>query len=138
MGERGLISRILCSKFGGYLTFATLSEGKESAPGQPTLSDLLDLYNIKQIRSDTKVFGIVGKPVGHSKSPLLHNTAFRTVGLDAVYLPLLVDDFARFLNTYSSPDFAGFRYFLSSSSRKCSLLHFLPDFINFFSIEFDC
>ncbi|KAG0501744.1 hypothetical protein HPP92_001816 [Vanilla planifolia] len=108
MGERGLISRILSSKFGGYLTFATLSEGKESAPGQPTLSSLLDLYHIRQIGSDTKVYGIVGKPVSHSKGPLLHNTAFRSVRFDAVYLPLLVDDLASFLNTYSSPDFAGF------------------------------
>ncbi|XP_020680338.1 bifunctional 3-dehydroquinate dehydratase/shikimate dehydrogenase, chloroplastic isoform X1 [Dendrobium catenatum] len=108
MGERGLISRILCPKFGGYLTFATLSVGKESAPGQPTLSDLLDIYNIKQIRADTKVYGIVGKPVGHSKGPILHGAAFRSVGYDAVYLPLLVDDFASFLHTYSSPDFAGF------------------------------
>lgn len=108
MGERGLISRILCPKFGGYLTFATLSTGKESAPGQPTLFDLLEIYNIRQIRADTKVYGIVGKPVCHSKGPVLHNTAFRSVGFDAVYLPLLVDDFASFLNAYSSPDFTGF------------------------------
>ncbi|KAK8946981.1 hypothetical protein KSP39_PZI007122 [Platanthera zijinensis] len=106
--QRGLISRILCPKFGGYLTFAMLSTGKESAPGQPTLSDLLDVYNIRQITADTKVFGIVGKPVRHSKSPILHNTAFRSVGFDAVYLPLLVDDFYSFINAYSSPDFTGF------------------------------
>lgn len=124
MGERGLISRVLCPKFGGYLTFATLSTGKESAPGQPTLSDLLDIYNFKQIRADTKVYGIVGKPVSHSKGPILHGTAFRSVGYDAVYLPLLVDDFASFLSTYSSPDFAGFRYDLFFSHRKCLLLFF--------------
>ncbi|KAI4984410.1 hypothetical protein ZWY2020_010544 [Hordeum vulgare] len=32
----------------------------------------------------------------------------RSVGLHAVYVPFLVDDLAKFLSTYSSPDFAGF------------------------------
>ncbi|KAJ6889905.1 bifunctional 3-dehydroquinate dehydratase/shikimate dehydrogenase [Populus alba x Populus x berolinensis] len=108
MGERGLISRILCAKFGGYLTFGTLESGVVSAPGQPTIKDLLDLYNFRQIGPDTKVFGIIGKPVGHSKSPVLFNEAFKSVGINGVYVHLLVDDIARFLQTYSSTDFAGF------------------------------
>ena len=69
MGERGLISRILCAKFGGYLTFGTIETGIVSGPGQPTLNDVLHLYNFRQIGPATKVFGIIGKPVGHSKSP---------------------------------------------------------------------
>ncbi|XP_031498922.1 bifunctional 3-dehydroquinate dehydratase/shikimate dehydrogenase, chloroplastic-like isoform X1 [Nymphaea colorata] len=108
MGDRGIISRVLCPKYGGYLTFGTLEAGKESAPGQPTLKTLLDLYNIRQIGPDTKVFGIIGKPVGHSKGPILYNTTFKRVGFNGVYVHLLVDDLARFLNTYASPDFPGF------------------------------
>ncbi|KAF8776503.1 hypothetical protein HU200_003213 [Digitaria exilis] len=108
MNDRGLISRILCPKYGGYLTFGSLEKGRESAPAQPTAADLINLYNIRQIGPDTKVFGIIGKPVGHSKSPILHNEAFRSVGFNAVYVPFLVDDLAKFLNTYSSPDFVGF------------------------------
>ncbi|KAK3139929.1 hypothetical protein QOZ80_5AG0392790 [Eleusine coracana subsp. coracana] len=108
MNDRGFISRVLCPKYGGYLTFGTLGKGKESAPGQPTAADLINLYNIKAIGPDTKVFGIIGKPVGHSKSPILHNEAFRSVGFNAVYVPFLVDDLSKFLNIYSSPDFAGF------------------------------
>ncbi|KAJ4968943.1 hypothetical protein NE237_015644 [Protea cynaroides] len=108
MSERGLISRLLCPKFGGYLTFGTIEAGMVSAPGQPTLKDLLDLYNIRQVGPDTKVFGIIGKPVGHSKSPYLYNKAFKAVGFDGVYIPFLVDDVGKFLDVYSSPDFAGF------------------------------
>ncbi|GJN34864.1 hypothetical protein PR202_gb23565 [Eleusine coracana subsp. coracana] len=108
MNDRGFISRVLCPKYGGYLTFGTLGKGKESAPGQPTAADLINLYNIRAIGPDTKVFGIIGKPVGHSKSPILHNEAFRSVGFNAVYVPFLVDDLSKFLSTYSSPDFAGF------------------------------
>ncbi|CAD6267621.1 unnamed protein product [Miscanthus lutarioriparius] len=108
MNDRGFISRVLCPKYGGFLTFGSLKKGKESAPAQPTAADLINVYNIRQIGPDTKVFGIIGKPVGHSKSPILHNEAFRSVGFNAVYVPFLVDDLAKFLNTYSSPDFAGF------------------------------
>lgn len=108
MGDRGLISRVLCAKFGGYLTFGTLESGVVSAPGQPTLKDLLYLYNFRQLGPMTKVYGIIGKPVSHSKSPMLFNEVFKSVGLDAVYVYLLVDDLANFLRTYSSTDFAGF------------------------------
>ncbi|XP_024181354.1 bifunctional 3-dehydroquinate dehydratase/shikimate dehydrogenase, chloroplastic isoform X1 [Rosa chinensis] len=108
MGERGLISRILCAKFGGYLTFGTIDSGAVSAPGQPTIKDILHLYNVRQIGPDTKVFGIIGKPVSHSKSPILHNEGFKSVGFNGVYVHLLVDDIAKFLKTYSSADFAGF------------------------------
>ncbi len=34
MGEKGVLSRVLCTKFGSFLTFAALGKGKESAPGQ--------------------------------------------------------------------------------------------------------
>ncbi|CAN7075657.1 unnamed protein product [Brassica oleracea var. botrytis] len=108
MGERGLMSRILCSKFGGYLSFGTLESGKVSAPGQPTIKDLLDLYNFRRIGPDTKVYGIIGKPVSHSKSPIVHNQAFKSVDYNGVYVHLLVDDLESFLKTYSSSDFAGF------------------------------
>ena len=40
----------------------------------------------------TAIYGIMGNPVGHSMSPLMHNTAFRLLGLDAIYLPFEVDD----------------------------------------------
>ncbi|CAM8919403.1 unnamed protein product [Rhodiola kirilowii] len=110
MGERGLISRILAPKFGGYLTFGTLEPGIISAPGQPTVKDLLELYNFRQLGPDTKVHGVIGKPIGHSKSPHLYNPAFKAAGFNGIYLPLLVDNVANFLNTYSSPDFVGYSF----------------------------
>ncbi|KAL2325449.1 hypothetical protein Fmac_024507 [Flemingia macrophylla] len=106
MGEKGFISRVLCAKFGGYLTFGSI----EAAPGQPTIKELLDLYNLRHIGVATKVHGVIGKPISHSKSPHLYNAAFKSVGFDGVYLPLLVDNVSDFLNTYSSPDFVGYSY----------------------------
>ncbi|HEY3425983.1 MAG TPA: shikimate dehydrogenase [Negativicutes bacterium] len=38
----------------------------------------------------TKAIGIIGWPVGHSLSPLIHNAAFAGLGLDYTYIPLPV------------------------------------------------
>jgi 3-dehydroquinate dehydratase/shikimate dehydrogenase len=88
MGEFGLASRVLAPKFGGFLTFAALHPAAATAPGQPTLRDLLDLYRFRAIGPKTAVYGIIGWPVAHSKSPLVHNAAFAELGHDAVYLPM--------------------------------------------------
>ena len=34
MGNKGKLSRAFCTKFGSFLTFASLKKGEESAPGQ--------------------------------------------------------------------------------------------------------
>lgn len=44
MGPKGMLARLLAPKFGGYLTFGALSKGQESAPGQPTVHELAQLY----------------------------------------------------------------------------------------------
>lgn len=90
MGAYGLMSRVLAPKFGGFLTFASLKPETTTAPGQPTIAELLSLYRFKSITRSTKAFGIVGDPVEHSRSPAMHNAGFERVGFDGVYLPLPV------------------------------------------------
>lgn len=91
MGTDGLLSRVLAKKFGAFGTFAALRSGLESAPGQPTIGDVVDLYRWKRIDAKTAVYGVIGDPVAHSLSPHVHNAAFETHGINAVYLPLRVD-----------------------------------------------
>ena len=102
MGEAGVMSRILARKFGAFGTFAALTAGAESAPGQTTLAEMRDLYRWPSLTPATAVFGVIGCPIGHSMSPAIHNAAFAAAGLDAVYLPLLVqpgeENFRRFLD----------------------------------------
>lgn len=45
----------------------------------------------------TRVFGIAGDPVEHSKSPLMHNEAFRLTKTDAVYVPIHLTETGPFL-----------------------------------------
>ncbi len=40
------------------------------------------------ISGETKVYGVVGDPVAHSLSPLIHNQWMRDLSVDAVYVPL--------------------------------------------------
>ncbi|WP_437191397.1 shikimate dehydrogenase [Planctomicrobium sp. SH527] len=90
MGEFGIISRILCGKFGAPFTYCTFSKDRVMAPGQLPFDEMKRLYRFDEINSETAVFGVLGDPVGHSWSPLLHNAAFKRSKLNAVYLPLRV------------------------------------------------
>ena len=90
MGEFGLMSRVLAPKFGGFLTFAAVEEGAGTAPGQPTIGELKNLYRFDSINRKTQVYGVVGWPVAHSKGPAVHNAGFGAIGFNGVYLPLPV------------------------------------------------
>lgn len=104
MGEAGMISRVLAKKFGAFLTFASLSKGAETAPGQVSIGDMKRLYRWDAVGAQTKVYGVVGSPVMHSMSPAIHNAAFEAVGHDGVYVPLLVNEgyesFKAFMETF--------------------------------------
>ena len=100
MGEAGLPSRLLAGTAGGELTFATLPRGRASAPGQPPLAEVLGRYRLRAQRPGaTRVWGVVGDPVAHSKGPVIHNAAFQSLGVDGVYVAFHVKDFSSFLAT---------------------------------------
>ncbi|MEJ2671711.1 MAG: shikimate dehydrogenase [Deltaproteobacteria bacterium] len=44
------------------------------------------------INGHTKIYGILGRPVSHSLSPVMHNAAFRHLGINAVYVAFPVTD----------------------------------------------
>ncbi len=90
MGEPGLMSRVLAPKFGGFLAFASLRPSTTTAPGQPTISELLNLYRFRSINPQTAVYGVIGSPVSHSLSPHIHNAGFESIGHNGVYLPMPV------------------------------------------------
>lgn len=100
MGEAGLMSRVLAPKFGAFLTFAHAGNDSDAhraaanaagtAPGQVSVQEMVDLYGFRRIGPATRVFGVIGWPVGHSRSPQVHNEWFRRDGRDAVYVPIPV------------------------------------------------
>lgn len=111
MGEHGVVSRIASPLFGGYLTFAAASKegkAKPSAPGQLTTKQLCREFRYRDLRPTTRIYGVIGKPIAHSLSPLIHNAAFNELHIDALYLPFLVDDIREFVPAYREIGARGF------------------------------
>ena len=46
----------------------------------------------QRITGHTELIGLIAKPIRHSKSPMMHNTAFEALGLDYAYLVFEVDE----------------------------------------------
>jgi len=88
MGEQGIISRVLGVRAGSVFTFAAVSPGEETAPGQVTAQELRNIYRIEQLDVATRVYGVAGDPVAHSLSPAIMNAAFRRENVNGVYLAL--------------------------------------------------
>lgn len=103
MGNAGLATRVLGPSRGAFLTYAALEEESATAPGQITAQKLRSVYNVEQIDHETMIFGLVGRPVMHSVSPHMHNAAFRSAGINGVYLPLEVHDVKTFVERMVHP-----------------------------------
>ena len=97
MGEFGLAGRILSLRMGSALAYGAIEQA--TAPGQLSLDTMRGLYRAEQVTARTRVYGVIGNPIGHSLSPLLHNTAFRARKFDAVFVPFLVRDVREFLGS---------------------------------------
>ena len=97
MGEAGKWTRILGLAHGAFLTYASLDSGKETADGQITAKDMVEVYRVKELDRNTRVYGIIGDPVAGSLSPYMLNPAFVDYKINAVYLPLLVKDLDSFM-----------------------------------------
>ena len=106
MGESGLPARILALREGSALAYAPVAEA--TAPGQVSLDELTRLYRAHALTKATRVYGVIGNPIGHSLSPLLHNTGFAARHVNAVYLPFLVRQLGDFLSAVSEFGVRGF------------------------------
>lgn len=106
MGEIGLPARLLALREGSALAYAPVAA--VTAPGQVLLRDFKELYRAHKIARKTRVYGVIGNPIGHSMSPLLHNTGYVAAKKDAVLLPFLVEHLEDFLNAARDLGVAGF------------------------------
>ena len=90
MGEPGFSTRVLAPSFGGLYTYAAPNAAEGTASGQVSARMLRHLYRVDKFTKAAKIFGVVADPVRHSISPNVHNRAFQSKRMDAVYLPFLV------------------------------------------------
>ncbi len=122
MGEIGLPARVLALREGSALAYGAVAAA--TAPGQIPLQSLKDLYRAHELTKKTRVYGVIGHPVAHSLSPLLHNTGYIAAAKDAVFLPFLVENLKDFLK--AMPDF-GVNGFSVTLPHKERIFAYLDD-----------
>lgn len=92
MGDLGVFTRILATKFGSPFTYAGFNPDRTFAPGMLRLKELQRDYFFDQINAETELYAVIGDPIGQTLSPAVHNTAFRKLGLNKVMVPLRIPD----------------------------------------------
>jgi 3-dehydroquinate dehydratase/shikimate dehydrogenase len=122
MGEVGLPARVLTLREGSALAYASVAA--TTAPGQVSLEEMKHLYRAHRLDLRTTVYGVIGNPVSHSLSPLLHNTGFIVRRINAVYLPFLVRELRDFLSCIQP---LGVRGFSVTLPHKRAMLRHLDD-----------
>lgn len=108
MGSYGEFSRILCMILGSKMTYASLDRKNKSASGQLPFHEMNNIYKIKKLSRKTKIAGLIGNPVEHSWSHIIHNAAFEKLGIDAVYLKFRVDKLKEFIDYFKKMSVIGF------------------------------
>jgi len=122
MGEIGLPGRILLCAKASAVAYAPI--GESTAPGQVSLRELKHLYRAHLLTQKTEVYCVIGDPIRHSLSPLMHNTGFVARKRDAVYLRFSFTDLKDFL--IAIPEF-GVRGFSITIPHKQNILKHVSD-----------
>ena len=88
MGSYGALTRILGPILGNFFVYAAPSKGKETAPGQLTVTELMQTYRLKRLRPATPIYGLIGKPVESSLGPRCHGAMLRALGKEGIYIKI--------------------------------------------------
>jgi 3-dehydroquinate dehydratase/shikimate dehydrogenase len=82
------------------------------------------LYRADKLGRKSRVYGVIGNPIGHSLSPVLQNAGFQARRMEAVFLPFPVRDLRDFLRSVEPLGIAGFSVTLP---HKQAILRHLDD-----------
>lgn len=95
-------------------------------------ADLKNIYRYENLDVNTEVFGLIGDPVAHSLSPLVHNHALEHHGINAVYLPFRVPrgDLATFLKTFDQIPVSGYSVTVPHKEEAAQLAAWKDDLVH--------
>ena len=122
MGAYGVATRLLAAKLGSWLTF-TSTGGRVAAPGHLDPHTMQRRYRFDVTGAATPVYGLIGNPVAHSRSPEIHNRGLAAADLPGVYVPFLVDDVERFLALAVALGVRGLSVTIPHKESVMALLH---------------
>ena len=97
MGTYGVPTRILAPLWNSFISYSAPLQGIAAAQGQLDPATLHTLYGYHSLNGETQIYGIIGHPLQHTRSPHWHNTQFRRAKCNALYLPFLCDDLPTFM-----------------------------------------
>ena len=120
MGEVALPARFLALREKNGFAYAPVESA--TAPGQISLEEMYGVYRAKGFNKKTRVYGVIGDPIGHSLSPAMQNAGFAARRINAVYLPFLVRDLKDFLDAAGPLGIRGFSVTLPHKERIVDLL----------------
>jgi 3-dehydroquinate dehydratase / shikimate dehydrogenase len=101
MGEYGMPSRVLAERVGSCLAYTSAIRAglPLAAPGHLDPIALQDTYRFRELDAETAFYALGGGPnVLNSKTPQLHNAAFKAAGINAVFIPLPSNDIPTFFS----------------------------------------
>ncbi|HEY2784234.1 MAG TPA: shikimate dehydrogenase [Fimbriiglobus sp.] len=90
MGEIGFPSRFLSLKYGAPWIYCAFNKERGVAPGIPGHEDFRTTYPFRAINAATAIYGVIGDPVSHSFSPVLHNHMYQRLKVNAICLPFRI------------------------------------------------
>ncbi|WNZ47839.1 shikimate dehydrogenase [Leptolyngbya boryana CZ1] len=82
---------------------------------------------MKQITGKTKLLGVIGDPIEHSLSPIMHNAAIEKMGLDFIYVPFRVRDLKPAIAGFAAIDLQGFSITIPHKQAIIPLLSEITD-----------
>ncbi len=106
MGDVAQPARLLALRERNGFAYAPVENA--TAPGQISLDEMKQLYRADKLNRATRVYGVIGDPIGHSLSPAMQNAAFQARKMNAVYVPFLVRDLRDFLGAIGPLGIRGF------------------------------
>jgi 3-dehydroquinate dehydratase/shikimate dehydrogenase len=94
-GKSSFWSRLVAPHLGMPMVFGTID--KHPGPAcDPSVTQLIEDYQLPDLEPLREIYGIVGDPVQHSLSPRLHNAAYRALGYPALFVPFHAESFGDF------------------------------------------
>jgi 3-dehydroquinate dehydratase/shikimate dehydrogenase len=121
MGDVALPARFLALRERNGFAYAPVENS--TAPGQISLDEMKRIYRADQFNRRTRIYGVIGDPIGHSLSPTMQNAAFAVRRMNAVYLPFLTRDLRDFVDSIGPLGIKGFSVTLPHKQRILEFLH---------------
>ena len=84
---------------------------------------------VNVVDGKTELYGVLGDPIEHTKSPFIHNTLFKQFNINAIYIPIHVNEVCleNAINGLKAQNISGFNV---TVPHKKSIIKYLDDISN--------